>query len=364
MYEYLIVGAGLFGACFAFEALKRGKSVLILDRRSHIGGNVYTEHSNGICVHTYGAHIFHTNNKEIWEYVNHFAHFDAYVHSPKANFKGKMYSLPFSMNMFSEMWGVSTPDEAQAILNTQRRQKNEIPRNLEEQAISMVGTDIYERIICGYTEKQWGRPCCELPPFILTRLPLRFTYDNNYFSAKYQGLPLEGYTPMIQNMVKSADVICGQDYLLDAAFWRKQARRIIFTGPIDEYFSYKHGTLEYRSLRFETEYLDIEDYQGTAVVNYTDAQTPWTRIIEYKHLGNQSAQGTIISREYSIPWKKNTEPYYPVNDVKNNALYELYKKEALKERDVYFGGRLGEYKYYDMDATVESALRLANTLLV
>lgn len=365
-YDYLIVGAGLFGAIFAREAVKAGKKVLVVDKRCHIGGNVYTEKVEGIHVHVYGAHIFHTNNKTVWDYVNRFAVFNRFTNSPVANYHGELYSLPFNMYTFNKMWGVVTPEEAAAKIEDQRKAAGITePKNLEEQAISLVGTDIYEKLIKGYTEKQWGRPCTELPAFIIKRLPVRLTFDNNYFNALYQGIPVGGYTKMVANMLDGIEVRLQTDYLKNKAELDGLAEKVIYTGPIDVYFDYELGTLEYRSVWFETEVLDIPNFQGNAAVNYTDRETPWTRIIEHKWFEfGKDAKGqdlpkTVISREYSSEWKAGDEPYYPVNDEKNGELYKKYKALADKENSVIFGGRLGEYKYYDMDAVIESALALA-----
>lgn len=357
MYDYLIVGAGLYGAVCAHEARKAGKTVLVIDKRSHIAGNVYTEKVEGINVHKYGAHIFHTNNRKIWEYVNQFAEFNRFTNAPVANYHGELYSLPFNMYTFNKMWGVITPEEAAAKIEEQRKAAGIVkPRNLEEQAISLVGTDIYEKLVKGYTEKQWGRPCDQLPDFIIKRLPVRLTFDNNYFNALYQGIPVGGYTEMTANMLADIEVRLGVDYLENREEWNSKADKIIYTGPIDAYFGYEMGTLEYRSVRFETEILDKPNFQGNAVVNYTDRETPWTRIIEHKWFEFGTQPKTVISREYSSEWKPGDEPYYPVNDEKNGALYLAYKKKADHEKKVIFGGRLGEYKYYDMDAVIESAL--------
>lgn len=365
-YDYLIVGAGLFGAVFACEAVKAGKTVLVVDKRPHIAGNVYTEDVEGIHVHKYGAHIFHTNNRTVWNYVNQFAEFNRFTNSPVANYHGELYSLPFNMYTFNKMWGVVTPDEAAAKIEEQRKAAGIInPQNLEEQAISLVGTDIYEKLIKGYTEKQWGRPCTELPAFIIKRLPVRLTFDNNYFNALYQGIPVGGYTQVVANMLKGIEVKLNCDYLESKEELDSLADRVIYTGPIDAYFHYDLGPLEYRSVRFETEVLDKPNFQGNAAVNYTDRETPWTRIIEHKWFefgkdedGNDLPK-TVISREYSSEWKVGDEPYYPVNDEKNGVLYKKYKALADKEEKVIFGGRLGEYKYYDMDAVIDSALKLA-----
>ncbi|MBQ9165976.1 MAG: UDP-galactopyranose mutase, partial [Oscillospiraceae bacterium] len=348
MYDYLIVGAGLYGAIFAREAVKRGKTCLVIDKRDHIAGNIYTKDVEDIQVHQYGAHIFHTNNKEVWDYVNSYATFNRYTNSPVANYHGELYNLPFNMNTFNKMWGVVTPAEAQAKIEEQRREANITePKNLEEQAISLAGKDIYEKLVKGYTEKQWGRPCTELPSFIIKRLPLRFTFDNNYFNALYQGIPVEGYTQMVANMLDGIEVRLGVDYLEHKEELDALAENVVYTGPIDAYFGYKLGHLEYRSVRFETEVLDMENYQGNAVVNYTDRETPFTRIIEHKHFVFGTQPKTVISREYSSEWKPGDEPYYPVNDEKNGKLYQEYKALADQESKVIFGGRLGEYKYYD-----------------
>ena len=360
-YDYLIVGAGLFGAVFAREATDAGRTCLVVDKRSHIAGNVYTENVEGINVHRYGAHIFHTNNKAVWDYVNRFATFNRYTNSPVANYKGELYNLPFNMNTFNKMWGVVTPAQAQAKIEEQRAAHfTPEPKNLEEQAINLVGTDIYEKLVKHYTEKQWGRPCAELPAFIIKRLPVRFTYDNNYFNALYQGIPQGGYTRMVANLLDGIEVRLGVNYLADKAELDAVADRVIYTGPIDAYFDYSLGALQYRSVRFETETLDCPNYQGNAVINYTDAQTPSTRIIEHKHFefgSTEPGTKTVISREYSAEWQPGDEPYYPVNDEKNSALYAGYKALADAEPHVVFGGRLGEYKYYDMDKVIESALR-------
>ncbi len=356
-YDYLIVGAGLYGAVFACEAKKTGKRVLVIDRRKHIAGNVYTEEMEGINVHKYGAHIFHTNNKEVWQYVNQFAEFNRFTNSPVANYRGELYSLPFNMYTFNKMWGVVTPKEAAEKIEEQRRAAGiSEPKNLEEQAISLVGTDIYEKLIKGYTEKQWGRPCRELPAFIIKRLPVRLTFDNNYFNALYQGIPQGGYTKMVSNMLEGIEVRLGMDYLEEKEELDKLADRVVYTGAIDAYFGYKLGVLEYRSVRFETEILDKPNFQGNAAVNYTDAETPWTRIIEHKWFEFGTQPKTVISREYSSEWKAGDEPYYPVNDAKNMKLYEEYKRLSASEEKVIFGGRLGEYRYYDMDAVIASAL--------
>lgn len=362
-YDYLVVGAGLYGAVFAYEAAKTGKRVLVIDKRNHIAGNVYTEEVEGIQVHKYGAHIFHTNNKKVWEYVNRFAEFNRFTNSPVANYNGEIFSLPFNMYTFNKMWGVVTPEEAAAKIEEQKRTAGITePKNLEEQAISLVGTDIYEKLVKGYTEKQWGRSCRELPAFIIKRLPVRLTYDNNYFNALYQGIPIGGYTKLVSNMLEGIEVKLGADYLKNKEEYDNMADKIIYTGPIDAYFNYKLGTLEYRSVCFETETLDMPNFQGNAAVNYTDSKTPWTRIIEHKWFefgkdkNGEELPKTIISREYSSEWKQGDEPYYPVNNEKNSARYKEYKKLTETEKKVIFGGRLGEYKYYDMDAVIASAL--------
>lgn len=365
MYDYLIVGAGLFGSIFARQATDAGKKVLVIDKRPNIAGNVYTEDIEKIHVHKYGAHIFHTNNKEVWEYVTKFAEFNRFTNSPVANYKGELYSLPFNMYTFNKMWNVITPQEAAAKIEEQRKEAGITePQNLEEQAISLVGKDIYEKLIKGYTEKQWGRDCKDLPSFIIKRLPVRLTFDNNYFNALYQGIPVGGYTKMVANMLDRIEVRLNTDYLENKDELDKLAEKVVYTGAIDAYFDYKLGALEYRSVRFDTEVLDTPNFQGNAAVNYTDRETPWTRIIEHKWFefgkddeGNDIPK-TVISREYSSEWKVGDEPYYPVNDEKNGKLYQEYKKLAEDEKNVIFGGRLGEYKYYDMDAVIASALDL------
>lgn len=363
-YDFLIVGSGLYGSVFANEANRNGKKCLIIDKRSHIGGNIYTEKIENINVHKYGAHIFHTNNKEVWDYVNKFAQFNRYTNSPIANYKGEIFNLPFNMNTFNKMWGVITPKEAKEKIEEQRRENyTEEPKNLEEQAINLVGIDIYEKLIKGYTEKQWGRSCRELPSFIIKRLPVRFTYDNNYFNSYYQGIPVDGYTSMIESMIEGIDVKLNEDYLKDKEMWNSIACKIVYTGPIDAYFNYKFGVLEYRSVSFEEEILECENYQGNAVVNYTDSNIPYTRIIEHKHFEFGTQPKTIISREYSAEWKLGDEPYYPVNDSRNNELYDKYRILTKEEDNVIFGGRLGEYKYYDMDKVIELALKKARESL-
>ena len=356
-YDYLVVGAGLYGAVFACEAKRKGKKVLVIDKRDHIAGNVYTEEVEGINVHKYGAHIFHTNNKKVWKYITQFAEFNRYTNSPVANYKGELYSLPFNMYTFNKMWGVVTPQEAAAKIEEQRKAAGITePKNLEEQAISLVGTDIYEKLVKGYTEKQWGRPCNELPAFIIKRLPVRLTFDNNYFNALYQGIPMGGYTKMVENLLDGIEVRLNEDYLENKAEYDAIAEKIVYTGAIDAYFGHSLGALEYRSVRFENEILDSDNFQGNAVVNYTDAETAWTRIIEHKWFEFGGQDKTVISREYSSEWKFGDEPYYPVNDEKNGNLYAEYKKLADLEEKVIFGGRLGEYRYYDMDAVIASAL--------
>ena len=368
MYDYLVVGSGLYGAVFARQAADAGKSVLVIDKRENIAGNVYTEKVEGINFHKYGAHIFHTNNTGVWKYVNRFADFNRFTNSPVANYKGELYSMPFNMYTFNKMWGVVTPEEAAAKIEEQKAEIKDEPRNLEEQAISLVGRDIYEKLVKGYTEKQWGRDCKDLPAFIIKRLPVRLTFDNNYFNALYQGIPIGGYTKMVENMLDGIEVKLGVDYLDDKAYWNPLADKVVYTGAIDAYFDFALGNLEYRSVRFENEVLDIPNFQGNAAVNYTDRETPWTRIIEHKWFefgkdedGNDLPK-TIISREYSSEWKPGDEPYYPVNDEKNGALYQKYKELASKESKVIFGGRLGEYKYYDMDAVIAAALDMAKLL--
>ena len=354
------MGAGLFGAAFAQQVRAAGKSVLVIDRRNHIGGNVYTEEIEGIQVHRYGAHIFHTNDRSVWEYVNRFAEFNRYTNAPVANYRGELYSLPFNMYTFNKLWGVVTPREAEAKIREQREAAGITePKNLEEQAISLVGTDIYERLIKGYTEKQWGRPCSELPSFIIKRLPVRFTFDNNYFNARYQGIPVGGYTRMVERMLDGVEVRLNVDYLQHKTELDALADRVVYTGSVDAYFDDCYGPLSYRSVRFETEVLDTPNFQGNAVVNYTDRETPFTRIIEHKFFEFGTQPKTVISREYSAEWRPGMEPYYPVNDEKNSALYEQYKALADREQKTVFGGRLGEYRYYDMDAVLLSALKLA-----
>ena len=369
MYDYLIVGAGLYGATAARELTDAGKRVLVVERRPHIAGNAYTKQVEGINVHVYGAHIFHTNLPEVWKYVNRFAEFNRFTNSPVANYKGELYSLPFNMHTFHRMWGVVTPQEAEAIIARQRQEIKGEPRNLEEQAIRLVGRDIYEKLIRGYTEKQWGRPCDQLPAFIIRRIPVRMTFDSNYFDALYQGIPRGGYTGMAAQMLEGIEVRTGCDYLQNREELDTLAKRVIYTGPIDAYYGYCLGPLEYRSVRFETEVLDQANFQGNAVINYTDAETPWTRIIEHKWFEfgiwsntGEAAEKTVISREYSAEWKPGDEPYYPVNDEKNTALYRRYAEMAEKEERVIMGGRLGSYRYYDMDQVIAAALEKTKTL--
>ena len=356
-YDYLIVGAGLFGAVFAREMTDAGKRCLVIDRRDHVAGNACTETVEGIAVHRYGAHIFHTNDDAVWDYVNRFARFNRFTNSPIANYKGELYNLPFNMNTFHQMWGVTTPAQARAEIRRQQEASGDgEPQNLEEQAIRLVGRDIYEKLIKGYTQKQWGRPCTELPSFIIRRLPVRFTYDNNYFNARHQGIPEDGYTALVERMLEGIPVRLHTDFLHQRQELSALAECVLYTGPIDAYFDYRLGALEYRSLRFETELLDTDNYQGNAVVNYTDAETPYTRIIEHKHFVYGTQPKTVITREYSAEWRPGDEPYYPVNDGKNAALYQAYRALAQREQRVIFGGRLGEYRYYDMDQVVRAAL--------
>ena len=361
-YDYLVVGAGLFGAVFAHEAVKAGFTVLVLEKRDHIAGNIYTEEVEGIDVHKYGAHIFHTSDKNIWSYVDKFAEFNNFVNSPVANYKGEMYNMPFNMNTFSKMFNISTPAEAMEVLDKERAEITGEPQNLEEQAISLVGRTVYTKLVKGYTEKQWGRDCTELPAFIIKRLPVRFTYDNNYFNDRYQGIPCEGYTTMVERMLDGADVVLNTNFLDDREKWLGMADNCVYTGPIDEYVGYRLGKLEYRSLKFETEVLDEENHQGVAVVNYTDRETPYTRIIEHKHFNFGTQPKTVVTREYPTAWEEGMEPYYPVNDERNTNLYHQYAELAAGE-GVLFGGRLAEYRYYDMDDTVAAALKLAATEL-
>ena len=358
-YDYLVVGAGLYGAVFAYEAKKKGKTCLVIDKRDHIAGNIYCENVSGINVHKYGAHIFHTSDKKIWEYVNQFAEFNNYINSPVARYKNELYNLPFNMNTFSKMWNIATPQEAKDIIASQIADLNITePKNLEEQALSLVGKDVYEKLIKGYTEKQWGRDCKDLPSFIIKRLPLRFIYDNNYFNDRYQGIPIGGYTKIVEKMLDGIEVRLNTNYLDNREEFDAMADKIVYTGMIDQFYDYKLGVLEYRSVRFETEEMPMENYQGNAVVNYTEREVPYTRIIEHKHFEFGKQPTTIISREYSSEWKKGDEPYYPVNNDKNNALYQQYKELADKEHKVIFGGRLGGYKYYDMDKVIAAALEM------
>ncbi len=357
-YDYLIVGAGLYGSIFACEMKKIGKKCLVIDKRNHIGGNIYCENIEGINVHKYGAHIFHTSNKEVWEYINQFCEFNNYINSPIANYKGEIYNLPFNMNTFNKLWGVRTPEEAKRKIEEQKRELEIVePKNLEEQAISLIGKDIYEKLIKGYTEKQWGRKATELPAFIIKRLPVRFIYDNNYFNDRYQGIPVGGYTKIIEKMLEGIEVKLNTNFFDNREYFENIAEKIVFTGMIDEFYNYQFGKLEYRSLRFETEVLNEKNYQGNAVVNYTEREIPYTRIIEHKHFEFGKQEKTVITREYPSEWKVGDEPYYPVNDEKNNKLYEKYRELAEKENKVIFGGRLGEYKYYDMDKIIEKVLK-------
>ncbi len=363
-YDYLIVGAGLFGAVFAHEMTKNGKKCLVIDRRGHIAGNIYCEDVEGIHVHKYGAHIFHTSDRDVWEYMNRFAEFNHYVNSPVAVYKNELYNLPFNMNTFSKMWGIRTPQEAKDIIAGQIAEIGiKEPKNLEEQALSLVGRDVYEKLIKGYTEKQWGRACTELPVFIIKRLPLRFIYDNNYFNDRFQGIPVGGYTAIIKKMLKGTDVLLNTDYFAYRREYPDIAEKTVYTGMLDQYFDYSYGVLEYRSVRFEQEVLPIENYQGNAVVNYTEREVPYTRIIEHKHFEFGTQPSTVISREYPDEWKKGNAPYYPINDAKNEALAEKYREAARREKNVIFGGRLGEYRYYDMDKVVKAALRAVNSNL-
>ncbi len=363
MYDYLLVGSGLFNAVFAYEAVKKGKKCLVIERRPHIGGNCYTETIEDIHVHKYGAHIFRTSDKRVWEYVNGLAEFNSFVNSPIARYHDKLYNLPFNMNTFSKMWGIITPDEAKHIIEEQSKNAVKPAENLEDHAIGLVGTDIYSKLIKGYTEKQWGRPCKDLPASIMRRIPLRFTYDNNYYRDRYQGIPIGGFTPMFEKMFDKCEIILNTDYLTEREKYEDVADKIIFTGTIDSYFDYKFGELEYRSLRFETEVLDMENYQGVAVVNYTSSDEPYTRIIEHKHFEFGEQKKTVISREYPITWTKDLEPYYPINDDANTKKYQLYANEADKQNKVVFAGRLGSYQYYDMQDTIKAALELAEKIL-
>ncbi len=358
-YDYLIVGSGLFGAVFAYEAKKRGKECLVIERRDHIAGNIYCENVHGINVHKYGAHIFHTSNRAVWDYINQFAEFNNYINSPVAIYKDELYNLPFNMNTFSKMWGIKTPAEAQAIIEKQKAEYNITePKNLEEQALSLIGKDVYEKLIKGYTEKQWGRSCTELPAFIIKRLPVRYTYDNNYFNDRWQGIPIGGYTKIIEKMLKGIDVLTSTSFEDYKAAHDISDIRVVYTGNIDEYFGYKYGALQYRTVRFETEYMpDVDNYQGNAVVNYTEREVPYTRVIEHRHFEKCDAKGTVVSKEFSSEWSVGIEPYYPINNDENNALYQKYEQLASQEKNVIFGGRLGKYKYYDMDKVIEAALQ-------
>lgn len=363
-YDYLVVGSGLFGSVFAYEANKRGKKCLVIDKRGHVAGNIYTKEVEGINVHEYGAHIFHTSNKEIWDYINKFAEFNRYTNSPVANYKGEIYNMPFNMNTFNKLWGVITPEQAKAKIEEEKRNSNiKEPKNLEEQAISLVGKTIYEKLVKGYTEKQWGKKAIELPAFIIKRLPVRFIYDNNYFNDSYQGIPIGGYTKIIEKMLNGIDVKLNYDFFEHREELENIAEKVVFTGMIDKYYNYKFGELEYRSLKFETEILDQSNYQGNAVINYTDYETPFTRIIEHKHFEFGTQKKTVITREYPDNWTSEKEPYYPINNEKNNELYEKYKELSEKEPNVIFGGRLGQYKYYDMDKVIEEALNLSKKIL-
>lgn len=358
-YDYLIVGSGLFGAVFAYEAKKRGKECLVIERRDHIAGNIYCENVHGINVHKYGAHIFHTSNRAVWDYINQFAEFNNYINSPVAIYKDELYNLPFNMNTFSKMWGIKTPAEAQAIIEKQKAEYNITePKNLEEQALSLIGKDVYEKLIKGYTEKQWGRSCTELPAFIIKRLPVRYTYDNNYFNDRWQGIPIGGYTKIIEKMLVGIDVLTSTSFEDYKAAHDISDIRVVYTGNIDEYFGYKYGALQYRTVRFETEYMpDVDNYQGNAVVNYTEREVPYTRVIEHRHFEKCDAKGTVVSKEFSSEWSVGIEPYYPINNDENNALYQKYEQLASQEKNVIFGGRLGKYKYYDMDKVIEAALQ-------
>ena len=358
-YDYILVGSGLYSGVFAWFAKQKGKKCLVLEKRDHIGGNVYCENTEGIHVHKYGAHIFHTSNKEVWQFVNSLAEFNRYTNSPVANYKGEMYNMPFNMNTFSKMWNISTPAEAKKIIEEQKKEITGEPKNLEEQAISLVGREIYEKLVKGYTEKQWGRDCTALPAFIIKRLPVRYTYDNNYFNDLYQGIPIGSYNVIIDRLFEGCDIETGVDYLEKKEYYDGLGEKIVYTGTIDAYYKYQFGKLEYRSLRFESEVLDEENHQGVAVVNYTDRETPYTRIIEHKHFEFGTQPKTVITREYPVTWQEGMEPYYPVNDEKNQALYQKYAKLAEKEEHVIFGGRLGEYKYYDMDKVIASAMACA-----
>lgn len=362
-YDYLIVGAGLFGATFAYEMQKKGKNCLVIEKRNHIAGNIYCEDMEGIQVHKYGAHIFHTNNEEIWKYINQFADFNNYINSPIAIYKDELYNMPFNMNTFSKMWGIKTPKEAIDIIEKQKSECNiGEPKNLEEQAIKLVGKDIYTKLVKGYTEKQWGKSATQLPAFIIKRLPVRFTYNNNYFNDRFQGIPIGGYTKIVQNMLNKSDVMLNTDFFENRKKFENMADKILFTGMIDEFYDYKFGELEYRSLRFETQILDTENYQGNAVINYTDLEVPYTRIIEHKHFEFGNQPKTVITKEFPLKWEKGIEPYYPINDEKNTTIYEKYKQLADKENKIIFGGRLGRYKYYDMNNIIEEAIKIAKSI--
>ena len=358
-YDYVLVGSGLYSGVFAYLARQKGKRCLVVEKRDHIGGNIYCQDMEGIHVHKYGAHIFHTSNKKVWEFVNSLAEFNRYTNSPVANYKGEMYNMPFNMNTFSKMWNISTPQEAKAKIEEQKASVQGEPRNLEEQAIGLIGQDIYEKLVKGYTEKQWGRDCKDLPAFIIRRLPVRFTYDNNYFNDLYQGIPIGGYNVIVEKLFEGCDIETGSDYLEKKDYYDAMADKVIYTGMIDAYYGYCYGKLEYRSLRFETEVVDTDNYQGVAVVNYTDRETPYTRIIEHKHFEFGTQPKSVITREYPVTWEEGMEPYYPVNDEKNQSLYRRYEELAAKEDKIIFGGRLGEYKYYDMDKVIESAMNMA-----
>lgn len=362
-YDYVLVGSGLYNGVFAYLAKQKGKKCLVVEKKDHIGGNIYCEEVEGIHVHRYGAHIFHTSNKEVWQFVNELAEFNRYTNSPVANFKGEMYNMPFNMNTFSKMWNISTPAEAKAIIEEQKKSISGVPANLEEQAISLVGTDIYEKLVKGYTEKQWGRDCKDLPAFIIKRLPVRFTYDNNYFNDLYQGIPIGGYNVIIDKLFEGCDIETGKDYLEYKEYYDGLGEKIIYTGTIDAYYGYQYGKLEYRSLRFENEIVDTDNYQGVAVVNYTDRETPYTRVIEHKHFEFGTLPKSVITREYPVTWSEGMEPYYPVNDERNQELFLKYTTLSEKEDHVIFGGRLGEYKYYDMDKVIESAMKAAKSEL-
>lgn len=362
MYDYVLVGAGLFSGIIAYQARQQGKSCLVLEKRNHTGGNIYCETVEGIRVHKYGAHIFHTSNRKVWDFVNSLAEFNRYTNSPVANYKGEIYNMPFNMNTFSKMWGISTPEEAKAIIETQKSEIQGEPKNLEEQAISLVGRDVYEKLVKGYTEKQWGRDCTELPAFIIKRLPVRFIYDNNYFNDLYQGIPIGGYNVLIDKLFEGTEIKTGVDFLEEKEKYLAMGKTVIYTGAIDAYYDYCFGKLEYRTVRFENEVLDTDNYQGVAVVNYTDRETPYTRVIEHKHFEFGTQEKTVISKEYSTDWQEGMEPYYPVNDEKNQELYQKYAKKAETEGNIRFGGRLGQYKYYDMDKVIEAAFEMWETI--